>query len=86
MRKVFRQVITGFVWSRRDGGDMLDRWLETLIPKEKEVGETLLFALQPKGGEKKASGKIPKGGGSGVGVPQMEEKREKRIKRTVSTV
>lgn len=56
MRKVFRQVITGFVWSRRDGGDMLDRWLETLIPKENEVGETLLFALQPKGGEKKSFG------------------------------
>lgn len=62
MRKVFRQVITGFVWSRRDGGDMLERWLQTLIRKEKVVGgENLLhFALQPRGGEKNLDGQIPK--------------------------
>lgn len=53
MRKVFRQVITGLVWSRRDGGDMLARWLQTLIRKSKvEGGRKLHLAPQPRGGKK----------------------------------
>lgn len=50
---------------------MLERWLETLIRKEKVVGgENLLhFALQPRVGEKTLMVKFQKGGGSGVAAP-----------------
>lgn len=65
MRKVFRQVITGFVWSRRDGGDIvvfIYLFIFTLNWRKWEK-DSLHSALKARAEEKKTLGKIPKSTG-----------------------
>lgn len=87
MRKVFRQVITGLVWSRRDGGDMMDKRSYTLIPKKKRRKRGTGFTSpcsrvgkKKKEKRKKLWVKFQKGGGSCVAVSPQWRKNKKRRK------